>query len=302
MPTNAINKNVIWSTSNASIASVSATGLVTAEGTGNATITATTHDGWKMASAQITVTPLPVNKKISNCDSNSGWTSSNTLTVNTTNQKEGTGCLQSVGTSTDDFKRVFSPPINTGVSVATDNLQFWYYVSDVSLFSTNNQVELGSGGKADVNEFSWNISNLVNGWNLITLPFSTANVMGTPDVSAINWFRLYRVKTGSVTTRIDNIEISNLTAVNNPRFDESGISIYPNPVQNQLNIKSIDGNLKIRDITLSDLNGKMLIRKTVHSQNAFDYQLDVSTLSSGLYLLRITSDSKSETKKVCIER
>jgi uncharacterized protein YjdB len=302
LPTNAINKNVIWSTSNASIASVSATGLVTAEGTGNATISATTHDGWKMASAQITVTPLPVNKKISNCDSNSGWTSSNTLTVNTTNQKEGTGCLQSVGTSTDDFKRVFSPPINTGVSVATDNLQFWYYVSDVSLFSTNNQVELGSGGKADVNEFSWNISNLVNGWNLITLAFSTANVIGTPDVSAINWFRLYRVKTGSVTSRIDNIEISNLTALNKTLLNENEMYIYPNPVKNQLNIKSINSNSKICDIALTDLNGSLLIRQSINWGNAFEYQLDVSTLNAGLYLLRISSETKTETVKVFIKR
>ncbi|NDP20518.1 MAG: T9SS type A sorting domain-containing protein [Paludibacter sp.] len=301
-PWNASQKTVTWTSDNTAVATVSSTGLVTAIAIGNATINATTVDGSKSSTSIITVTPVPINKTISNCDANTGWTSSNTLTINSSDKKEGSASLQSVGASTDEFKKVFSPPINTGVTIATDNLQFWYYVSDVSLFSTNNQVELGSGGVADVNEYSWNIGDLVNGWNLITLPFSTANVMGTPDLSAINWFRLYRVKTGSVTTRIDNIEISNLTAVNNLHFNKNEISIYPNPVQNQLNIKSIDGNSKIRDLTLTDLNGKMLIRKTFNPENAFDYQLDVRSLNAGLYLLRITSDSKSETKKVCIER
>lgn len=172
----------------------------------------------------------------------------------------------------------------------------------MSLFSANNQVELGSGGKADVNEYNWSIDNLVTGWNLISLPFSSANILGTPDVNAINWFRLYRVKTGSVTTRIDNIEISNLTAVNKMHFNKSEISIYPNPAQNQLNIKTINNNSRIREITLSDLSGKMLIHKTVSLDNAFEYQLDVNTLNAGLYLLRITSESKTETVKVFIER
>lgn len=56
-PANATNKNVTWSSSNTAIATVNSSGLVTAVSAGTATITATTQDGNKTASAAITVNP-----------------------------------------------------------------------------------------------------------------------------------------------------------------------------------------------------------------------------------------------------
>ena len=62
-PDNATNKNVTWSTSNASIATVDANGEVTAVSAGTATITVTTADGSFTASCTVTVekpyTPPP---------------------------------------------------------------------------------------------------------------------------------------------------------------------------------------------------------------------------------------------------
>jgi hypothetical protein len=141
------------------------------------------------------------------CDATTGWASANTLSVNTTDFKEGAGSLQSVGSGTDEFKKVL-PVYNTGATAATGYIRFWYYVSDVTKFSTANQIEIGSGGGPDVNEYNWNIGTLVNGWNLITKTFASAGTTGgTPNLSAINWFRIYHAKTGSVTTKLDRIEI-----------------------------------------------------------------------------------------------
>ncbi len=54
-PTNALNKNISWSSSNSSVATVSATGLVTAVANGEATITVTTEDGSFTATSNIHV-------------------------------------------------------------------------------------------------------------------------------------------------------------------------------------------------------------------------------------------------------
>jgi hypothetical protein len=59
LPSNAVNKNVTWSSSNTSIASVSSSGTVTAMASGSAIITVTTSDGKKTATCAVTVkTPL----------------------------------------------------------------------------------------------------------------------------------------------------------------------------------------------------------------------------------------------------
>ena len=72
----------------------------------------------------------------------------------------------------------------------------------------NNQVELGSAGRPDQQEYHWKLSGLINQWNFISLKMNEANITGeAPDLGAINWFRIYDFKSGSVTTRIDAIEI-----------------------------------------------------------------------------------------------
>jgi len=149
---------------------------------------------------QITIT---VQAEIDACDSDLGWDSSNILTVNTMDQKKGAGCLESRGNHSDEFYKVFSP-LSAGASTS---LGFWYFVSDVNLFETENQVELGSGGQADVNEYNWSLDNLKNGWNYVILYFNEAAVTGgEPDLQNINWFRIYHPKNGVMTTRIDDIK------------------------------------------------------------------------------------------------
>ena len=59
-PEGATNKNITWSTSDAKVATVSASGEVTAVGAGTATITATTEDGSKKATCAVTVTAANV--------------------------------------------------------------------------------------------------------------------------------------------------------------------------------------------------------------------------------------------------
>ncbi len=59
LPENAENKNVIWSSSDESIATVDQSGKVTALALGDCTITATAADSWLTASCALTVTEVP---------------------------------------------------------------------------------------------------------------------------------------------------------------------------------------------------------------------------------------------------
>ncbi|MEN8155527.1 MAG: PA14 domain-containing protein [Bacteroidota bacterium] len=144
-------------------------------------------------------------QSLDRCDILEGWHGANPITLDQTDKKEGTASLQSTGNGTDEFWKRMDP-----VSVSPENriLQFWYFVSDVSGFDANNQVELGSGNTPDVKEYNWSLSGLKNGWNLIQLEIGNARITGgTPDLNAIDWFRIYHFKNGSVTTRVDDIQM-----------------------------------------------------------------------------------------------
>jgi uncharacterized protein YjdB len=311
-PANASNKNMTWTSSNTNVATVSSLGMVTAVAQGTCTITVTTQDGNKNAIAAITIGPYPVSKIISTCDSNTDWTSASTVTVNSTDKKEGTASLQSVGsigTTTTDFKKVFSPPINTGSTQADGKLQFWYFVSDINAHGTANQVELGSGGAFDKFEFSWNIdtkntnSPLQTGWNLVTLPFSTATITGgTPDLSAINWFRIYRTKTASVTTKIDQIIIVDPTLNTDTNILLSGVRIFPNPLkENKLTIK-VDGatESEIFKVTISNLLGQVVHQTNISGKNFIEINT-AGWLKSTVYLVSVQSGQKISTTKLIVQ-
>ena len=66
-------------------------------------------------------------------------------------------------------------------------------------------------------------------------------------------------------------------------------SISPNPVKNTLNIDSQD---TISNVAVYDLLGKEVI-----SSNTVKNTLDVSTLSNGVYVIKLTSDKGVATKK-----
>ncbi len=300
LPSNAENKAVNWVTENVKVAIVNSVGLVTATGPGSTKIWAITNDGEKSASVLITV---PGILYLDDCDASTSWTSSQTLTMNTTNEMQGAGCIEFTGSTTDEFKKVFSPAYNSGTTLVNGALKFWYYVSDVTKCGPV-RVELGSAGKADASEYSWQLTGLVNGWNQINLRMNTSTKVGTLDLAAINWFRIYDSKSGSITTRIDGIEVYNadLSAVDNVKFNENEIMVYPNPVRNMLNINFTNNNSSNINLTLFDVSGKMLIRKIMQPGYSSNCQLDVSQLHAGMYLLKITSDKQTITKKINIER
>jgi len=305
-PVTASNKNITWTSSNTNVATVNSFGLVTSVAAGTCNITVTTQDGNKKAIAAITVSPRPINKIISTCDTNTGWTSSNTLTVDSTDKKVGTASLKSVGLSNEDFKRVFSTPINTGSNLTNGNLQFWYFVSDISAFTAVNQVELGSGGAADKNEFNWNIGigTLQNGWNLVTLPFSTAGTTGgTPDLSAINWFRIYRAKGANITTKIDQIIVDGTLTLNTvSNISLSGVSVFPNPLQqDKLTIK-VDGatESEICKVIICNLLGQVVYQTNISGKNFIEINT-AGWLKSTVYLISVQSGQKISTTKLIVQ-
>ena len=226
------------------------------------------------------------------CEHTTDWTSSNALSVHVEDHKQGGGCLQSSGAETNEFRKSFSTPVNNVATHENAYLKIWYYVSDISNFATNNQIEVGSGGTNDRDEYNWNLNGkLENGWNELMLKFSEAGKNGSPDIGAINWIRVYHGKTGPITTRIDGIQIIDSTVSDqasyiyeDPLRPVNGISIFPNPAAQVLNVKGEKGKYTYH---IFDSKGNMHYRGVNIDQS----QIQLAGLPAGTYVLRIEEET-----------
>ncbi len=301
-PTNATNKTVIWTTSNASIATVNSSGLVTAKSEGTATITGTTQDGELSDNFIVTNTNY-----LDDCDNLSGWNTA-FITLNSVDGKQGTSCIQFIGSNTPEFSKVFATPFNSGATEADGLLTFWYYVSDVTKCGVG-QVEIGSGGANDVNEYNWPYTGLglVNGWNNLTLDVNKAGKLGTPNLNAINWFRIYCAKTASITTRIDAIQLGSTSVISGTNDlvfnnnNEKSVNIYPNPLKGgKLSIDMVgfknSGNIEVK---ITNLMGQIVYQKS--SNNTSHIELNTSDLlQKSVYIISVESGQTKATCKLLI--
>ena len=78
-------------------------------------------------------------------------------------------------------------------------------------------------------------------------------------------------------------------------FIEESISIFPIPANNFLKIESPDN---INNVKVFTISGKEILSQSLNSQKTI---LDIRTLSSGLYFIKINTSSKEFTRKIIIE-
>ena len=72
----------------------------------------------------------------------------------------------------------------------------------------------------------------------------------------------------------------------------ANLTIFPNPTSSNLNIKSIDTILQTE---LVDFNGRIILSS---APNQKEFIINMEGLSSGMYLLKVTTDSGSSIKKI----
>jgi len=70
--------------------------------------------------------------------------------------------------------------------------------------------------------------------------------------------------------------------------------MYPNPAKNELNL-AVKNGLSINEIRVIDLNGRIV--KTVQSGFETEMQINVSDLTTGVYMINIKTDEGTATSK-----
>jgi Secretion system C-terminal sorting domain len=95
---------------------------------------------------------------------------------------------------------------------------------------------------------------------------------------------------------IDNVAISgNTTVLSTKQFDGiSGLSIYPNPAKNILNITS--DSFETKTVSIYNVLGKVVL-----TANVTNAPLNIANLAKGVYVVKVTEADKTATRKLVIE-
>ncbi|AFL81785.1 hypothetical protein Aeqsu_2325 [Aequorivita sublithincola DSM 14238] len=75
---------------------------------------------------------------------------------------------------------------------------------------------------------------------------------------------------------------------------ETAVTLYPNPAKNQFILQS---NVSLKKLTIYDIRGRMMSNIDL-SEMPQEKTIDISSLTSGVYFVRITDDKNSVVKKL----
>jgi hypothetical protein len=152
--------------------------------------------------------------------------------------------------------------------------------------------QLESTGTAPI---IWSLAsgNLPTGLTL----YSGGSISGTPTTTGTFNFTVQATNSAGHDTKILTIKVEDGVGILENKM--SDIRIYPNPTIGKLKIES--ENLRIEEIIVFDIYGRMLKVEWRNEQGERAMVMDISELSVGVYFLRIKTEQGEVMRKVLKE-
>jgi hypothetical protein len=148
-----------------------------------------------------------------------------------------------------------------------------------------------------INNFIDSVANLAKDaqvrhytkWNILSIPAGDAEVDAQPDTYA---GQVAKFKTW-IQTRLNWLDShipSEITSVSDDQLEpEFSYRIFPNPSSDRI---YIEASSKIQDIQIVNNNGQLVLH--LSGLSVYDTQLNVSQLSSGIYMVLVKMDGKQQ--------
>jgi len=90
-------------------------------------------------------------------------------------------------------------------------------------------------------------------------------------------------------------------SVEDVKYNSDNIAVYPNPANDQLNVRLLFAESNAVNIELFDFTGKVVASPNMNQAiSPNQYTIDVTDLSKGVYILKVTNGTKVSTSKVTI--
>lgn len=147
------------------------------------------------------------------------------------------------------------------------------------------------------------LSGMAMSWASFSVPINYTE-SANPDSCII-----FMKSSGATPTNLDYLWIDNLaftglsTGFQNNKNLITNLVVFPVPTQDKLMISLSSNENRNVQLEVIDFNGKIILFKNINIHSGdIEHELNISTLSTGSYLLKVSTDNSTETKKFIINK
>ncbi len=151
-----------------------------------------------------------------------------------------------------------------------------------------------NSSESDYSGFSINVSNLglKEGMKVQQVYWDDATAIEGAEINITsNANNQFKANIAPLSISCFVIDINSELSTNNHQI--SNVNIYPNPVADKLMISA--PNAAFKQYTIYNLNGQVMSRSKINTK---EIEVNVTKLSTGIYLLKLDVDQTSETHKI----
>ena len=177
--------------------------------------------------------------------------------------------------------------------ICSDTLEF--VITEPSAIELTSEVTDASGNDGAI--------DLTVAGGVAEYSYSWSNAAETEDLSDIpagDYIVIVTDANGCLIS--DTITVPSLNTGIEEESDNVKLNLYPNPVNNLLNVRMSLKDAAAGTLRIIDINGKVVWERKFESRSVLEDQIDVSQFQSGVYALWIETDKDRLVKRILITR
>jgi hypothetical protein len=189
--------------------------------------------------------------------------------------------------------------LNIGYTDVNDYAEYPVFISQSGIYDLNLRVAAQwQSGQIEISLIENGTSEILGLFNLPVTGGWQSWVTNSNEIDLIAGVYTLKIRVAQPGFNFNWMEFlysdSNLST-NTLEVPKPYISLYPNPVNSTLTVKTTQNNI-IDNITLFDISGRVILVKK--GTNSVSEKINLSSLSNGSYFIKISTDSGEVTKKI----
>ncbi|AWH85864.1 hypothetical protein HYN59_12455 [Flavobacterium album] len=139
-------------------------------------------------------------------------------------------------------------------------------------------------------------TNIATENDLSSTTFVQKTYTFSPATSGVYYFGINNISPSNPNAQVllvDNFSVTEILGTKDVLASQ--LSIFPNPATNVINITNAD-NILVNGVVIADLNGRTV--KSAKFDGVAEAQVNISDLANGMYMMTVSSDKGTMTKKI----